>query len=209
MDNSDTDIQLLNVSKAWANPLWELWNDHIDDIPKTWPKTQSEFSDWVLARNTPETYPTTCMILVPVDGEYEIAGVISADLVNPDNYTKYEGAPIGDVNISYMTFNEFRGRRLAAEAVQLFTQAILADGRFPVLRIAPHNTPSRNVAEQCGFHVVERIEPDDPCQFVDRAKLVVYRHPSDPFAHSKVRNVVTRDDHQKGGLFGGFARGMS
>ncbi len=79
-----------------------------------------------------------------------LAGYVDCD---PDNR---DGLEQGDVNLSYAVHPWVRGRGVAAEAVRLICDYIVANdiGTRGAIRVAPENEASVRVAEKCGFTYV-------------------------------------------------------
>lgn len=156
----------------------------IDSVPKTWPRTVEGFTQWVNeTSNQPPNSPTLRhAIVVPgtsscgrLSSEYEVAGFVSTDLVTSENMHKYPGAEIGDVNISYLVFDDFRGIGIAPAAVE----KLLQDFHSPecgdvILRVSVNNIPSQRVAQKCGFEPTVAVDvPAQPGFEPDT--LVVFR----------------------------------
>lgn len=133
--------------------LWELFGTHLERLPFTWPKDFASFRSW-LHENIDDGYPRRYVIFDRSHGSVlqdQIAGIISADLVDEDSSSTFQLAQIGDVNISYMTANKHSQKGVASFALGEVVNKVIAGGHHPILRIASWNKASIRVAEKCGF----------------------------------------------------------
>lgn len=78
----------------------------------------------------------------------EIAGMVEANA----DIEKVQGLSVGDANISYGIYPNFRGKGIATKAVNLMTEFLKEKGfKRGVIRVSPDNVSSLKVPVACGF----------------------------------------------------------
>jgi len=93
----------------------------------------------------------------------ELAGVIE---VNVD-HSHFAGLQIGDANISYGLYPQYRGRGLATSALLHVRDFMISRGVLrAVIRVEPENLRSIRLAERCGYERVGAVTNDAGTEYL-------------------------------------------